>query len=136
MIALEKKKESDKHWTILPQASKMHLQCMDVAGVIERNNFHHVEGVLLDRTTSVIRRLKLRLYQYFMQTVCIYSNNTRVINLGAGEMIKAIKDKKNCESKIKHAENTLCPVQQCEETIDTVSIQLVINHNFMIVILS
>lgn len=72
MIALEKKKESDKHWTILPQASKMHLQCMDVAGVIERNNFHHIEGVLLDRTTSVIRRLKLRLYQYFMQTVYLF----------------------------------------------------------------
>lgn len=135
MIALEKKKESDKHWTILPQASKMHLQSTDVAGVVEQNNFHHVEGVLLDRTTSVIRRLKLRLYQYFMQTVCIYSNNTRVINLGAREMIKAIKDKKNTV-KSEHAENTLCPVQQCEETIDTVSIQLVINHNFMIIFLS
>lgn len=135
MIALEKKKDSDKHWTILPQASKMHLQSTDVAGVVERNNFHRVEGVLLDRTTSVIRRLKLRLYQYFMQTVCIYSNNTRGINLGAREMIKAIKDKKNTV-KSEHAENTLCPVQQCEETIHTVSIQLVINHNFMIIFLS
>lgn len=72
MIALEKKKESDKHWTILPQASKMYLQCMDVTRVIERNNFHHVEGVLLDRTTSVIRRLKLRLYQHLMPPVCIF----------------------------------------------------------------
>lgn len=50
-------------------------------------------------------------------------------------MIRLIKTKriKFWGKKIKHAEEKLCPLQQSEETIDTISVQLVINHYFMII---